>query len=211
MALPKFDNTELAVAMTINNVGEVVGRSTDNPGGTSHRVFKWSASGGLVDLLAPAGYPESLDINDAGQVVATINAGAGGRVPYLYEGGVWYNLNDLIPSGGAFLLQRVRRINNLGQIVGDGTDSPPTELGQGFVITPTAVNSPPILAPIGNKTVKKDSLLTFIASATDSERPHRILWPSHWQLEHRPERLSIRLLASSPGRLRKIRCLAATR
>ncbi len=33
------------------------------------------------------------------------------------------------------------------------------------------VNSPPVLAPIGNKTVKQGSVLTFTASATDSDIP----------------------------------------
>lgn len=44
-----------------------------------------------------------------------------------------------------------------------------------ITITVSEVNSPPVLAAIGNKTVKKDSLVTFVSSATDSDVPPNTL------------------------------------
>jgi hypothetical protein len=46
---------------------------------------------------------------------------------------------------------------------------------QNITITVKEVNTPPVLAPIGDMTVSKGNLLTFAASATDSDIPDQVL------------------------------------
>ena len=53
--------------------------------------------------------------------------------------------------------------------------SPPLTDAQTITITVNEVNSPPVLSPVGNKTVSKGSLLTFTASATDPDLPAQTL------------------------------------
>ena len=121
--------------LAINSQGHVVGRFS----GTTSGVFFWSPATGTIDLAAPAGLLEFIDINDAGVIVATINSG--GRVPYVYRNGTWTNLNAFLPTGTTFRLQTVNAINNNGWIVGSGSSSPPTELQQGYVLIPASTVS----------------------------------------------------------------------
>ena len=100
----------------------------------------WSPATGTVDLLAPAGDPQFVDINDRGEIVATINQAVVGSVPYLFRNGAWININSLRPSGATFLLQRVMAINNHGWMVGSGTASPPFDLQYGWVLAPPTVD-----------------------------------------------------------------------
>ena len=123
-------------ARAINESGVVAGRYN----GASNGVFLWSASTGTIDLGAPAGYPEYVDINDSGDVVATIIQ-AGLRQAFLYRDGTWTNLNDLRPPGSSFLIQRAMAINNLGWIVGDGGE---VNANSGFVLIPPSANQAPV-------------------------------------------------------------------
>jgi len=59
------------------------------------------------------------------------------------------------------------------RVTDDG--SPPFSTFQNILITVKEVNTPPVLAPIGDMTVSKGNLLTFAASATDSDVPDQIL------------------------------------
>jgi hypothetical protein len=141
--IPDVAGATASTAFAINDSGVAVGRATLAGGSTV--VFRWSSATGTEELQAPAGYVELLDINNAGDIVATIITN-GIRVPYIYQGGTWTDINQLLPSGTLFRLQFVEAINNRGWIVGSGTTAPPTELGQGFVLippnqTPTAAES----------------------------------------------------------------------
>src|SRR5207244_13037015 len=49
--------------------------------------------------------------------------------------------------------------------------SPPLSMAETITITVNEVNSFPVLAPIGNKTVNELTLLTFTNSATDGDIP----------------------------------------
>jgi uncharacterized membrane protein len=122
-------------AFAISNSGFVAGRFV----GATHGVFAWSQAAGTVDLGAPAGVPEFVDINNRGEVVATIIQ-FGGRVPYLFRNGVWTNINSLRPAGATLTLQTVMAINNKGWIVGSGTNLPPAEFGIGWVLIPPTVD-----------------------------------------------------------------------
>ncbi|WP_345321318.1 putative Ig domain-containing protein, partial [Novipirellula rosea] len=56
-------------------------------------------------------------------------------------------------------------------VVSDGV----TTASETIVVTINDLNSAPVLAPIGNKTANEGSLLTFTASATDSDLPANTL------------------------------------
>jgi uncharacterized repeat protein (TIGR01451 family) len=134
-----FDTgTEECAALAVNALGQVAGRCNDNGAGG---VFLWSAATGTVNLDAPAGYVQLVDMNDAGDIVATITA-AGVNVPYLYRGGQWTDLNDLNPEQGVFWLEWATAINNNGWIVGAGTPAPGLDLQEGFVLIPPAAAAP---------------------------------------------------------------------
>jgi hypothetical protein len=133
-SIPDLPGTISSDGFAVNDSGVVVGRYLLSDTITT-RVFRWSAATGTQDLNAPSGYPELMDINNAGDIVVTIIQS--GRVPYLYKNGMWTNLNDLMPTGTGFTLQFAEAINNDGWIAGAGTSDPfGAELGQGFLIVP---------------------------------------------------------------------------
>jgi hypothetical protein len=144
--------------LAINNGGLVVGRFGAPPQG----VFAWSASGGTIDLAAPPGRPEFVDVNDAGDVVATIAPPEGGSsTPYLFRNGTWTNINDLRPSGSTRTLTVVTAINNSGWMVGSsGT-------GQGWILIPP-VNRPPV-AYDGTATVVAGASVSGTLAASDPD------------------------------------------
>ena len=117
-------------AIAINNRGMVVGSYTTAAGGG---MFFWSAATGTVDLNAP-GKPEEADINDRGEIVATVS-----HVPYLFKNGIWKNLNTLVPPGTHMLLKRVTAINNNGWMTGSGTNFPNVDYSSGYVLIPPTV------------------------------------------------------------------------
>lgn len=168
--IPDVPGATHSVGLAINDSGVAVGHylAADH---TWH-VFRWSAASGTEDLDAPSGFPELLDINNAGDIVSTINIGAGGPVPYLYQNGTWTNLNDLLPGGTGFTLQFVEAINNRGWIVGTGTTFAPVQLGQGFVLVPenrgrvtitSLTATPGVLWPPNHKMVR----VSLAVDATD--------------------------------------------
>ena len=53
--------------------------------------------------------------------------------------------------------------------------SPPASAAETIMITVNEVNTPPVLAAIGNKTVNEQSLLIFTNSATDADIPIQTL------------------------------------
>jgi hypothetical protein len=138
--IPDLPGAEQTGGFSINDSGVVVGRALI--GADEWVVFRWSEATGTQNLNAPTGFVELLDINNAGDIVATIIPPAGGRAPYLYHNGSWTNLNNLLPGGTGFTLQFVEAINNRGWIVGAGTTSAPAELLQGFVLIPSTFEYP---------------------------------------------------------------------
>jgi hypothetical protein len=147
-------------AFAINNNGQIVGRYLD--GGVTGAFLSSMAGSPVttVDLLAPAGTVTAMDINDAGDVVATITPPGGGiALLYLYRNGVWTDINTLRPSGSTLQLQTAVAINNLGWIVGgagaSGTQGyvlippPPTSANDAYQTTrgaPLSVSAPGVLA-----------------------------------------------------------------
>ncbi len=103
-----------SVAWAINQNGDVVGWST-GPAGT--RAFVYTDAGGMVALPSLPDMPRSIarDINDAGLVVGSANAGGtdlGHAV--LWSGGSVQDLGTL----GTGVYSEAWGINNLGHVVG---------------------------------------------------------------------------------------------
>jgi VCBS repeat-containing protein len=154
--------------LALNNANAVIGRYavSDGAGGVIWHVFRWSAETGSQDIEAPEGFPETMDINDAGDIVVTILRPSIGPVPYIRRNGVWTDLNVLMVAGTGFTLQYVTAINNHGWIVGVGTMNAPTQLGQGWVLEPE--NSAPSAS---NESIEtwEDLAVTGQLQATDSD------------------------------------------
>lgn len=150
--LPRVHADAPHEALAISNTGIVAGRfeagATSTPG-----VFTWTSATGTVDLLAPAGIPYFVDVNDSGDVVATILI-AGVPTPFLRpSGGSWVNVNTLLPPGSDLVLRTVRGINNDGWLVGDAGPTPSGGFGWLLippVATTTALSSTPNPSGIGS-------------------------------------------------------------
>jgi probable HAF family extracellular repeat protein len=131
--------SEWAYAHDLNELGDVAGVSIVSPG-IEHAVV-WRNGGAAIDLGDFAGgYDGSraLGINDAGFVVGlgiTDGPGLGWvRAAIWNPEGVMTNLNDLIPSASGWALAEANAINELGQIVGWGTN--PLGQNHAFLLTP---------------------------------------------------------------------------
>jgi len=126
-------------AEAINNGGKIVGWSQTVDGTTWATYWENGKptslgstspatdvnSGGQVSILPLWG------INDQGQAV-----GCEYTVPYAFleQGGQRYNLNDYLLPGTGWHLMSAGAINNLGQIVGQGTN--PQGYDHAFLLTP---------------------------------------------------------------------------
>ncbi len=148
-------------AYGINNAGQIVGRA-ETASGNLH-AFRWQ-NGVMTDL----GPGQAMAINDLGQAVGTsqialpmlfgagpldqesgmaldinnLGQAVGFRTSgwaMLYTGGEAIHLNNEIPAGSGWNLERATGINDAGQIVGFG-DSP-NGFEHGFLLTPTRENS----------------------------------------------------------------------
>ena len=110
--------------------------------------------------VPPVASFQSMDINDAGDIVTTIIPPGGGSIPYLYRDGVWIDINTLRPSGSTLQLQTVTSINNLGWMVGTGS------LGQSYVLIPPPANEAPT-AHAGTAPTTEDTPVSGQLSADD--------------------------------------------
>jgi len=93
----------------INNSGQIVGTSGGDP-------YLWN--GGVPTFLgALPGFTYANGINSSGQIVATSGDGVS-DLAYLYSGGTWYDLNNLVIGASDWVLTNATAINDAGQIVG---------------------------------------------------------------------------------------------
>lgn len=99
----------------INSSGDVVGQSTyDDTTGRHFRAFLWHA-GTMTNLgTLYGGRTQAHGINASGQVVG-YSTGA-----FIWQNGIMYDLNNMIPSGSDWFLYYATDINDHGQIVGEG-------------------------------------------------------------------------------------------
>jgi probable HAF family extracellular repeat protein len=110
----------------INNLGQVTGWA--HTAGEVTHVFSWS-NGTMTDLGTFSLDPVGEAINNHGVIVGQSGVGA-----WVWSGGVFQNLDNLIPPGSGFTLDNATAINDNGQIVATGYNS----IGQErtFLLTP---------------------------------------------------------------------------
>ncbi len=140
--LGNLGGTAWNTPMAINNRGQIVGFSdlAGDQGGANpnFHAFLWTSEQGMKDLGTLPGdvISEALGINQNGQVVG-VSYGAGFSNPraFLWQDDVMTDLNSLIPSNSSLFLQVAQEINDLGEIVGDATDSS-TGKNPAFLLVP---------------------------------------------------------------------------
>jgi len=124
--LPNLGGTSWNTPAAISERGDVVGFSNpagpgDAEGDFISHAFLWTRKDGIRDLgtLAGDAFSEALSINERGQVVGVWFGGSAGLRAFLWEDGVMYDLNALVPGGAPGVLVSARDINDRGQITGD--------------------------------------------------------------------------------------------
>ncbi|HWB54946.1 MAG TPA: hypothetical protein VG722_12160 [Tepidisphaeraceae bacterium] len=136
-AIDLTPNSPDSTANAINNEGQIVGTYDIPENGTAPYI--WDTTHGLTNLpnVSASTLTDPADINDQGQIVGdiTVIVPGGSYVGFasLWENGMLYDLNDLIPVHSGWDLQYTFAINNSGQIVGTGTYNDQQE---GFLLTP---------------------------------------------------------------------------
>jgi probable HAF family extracellular repeat protein len=151
-----------SVAGAINSSGVIVGAASyaGHPIYERHAVV-WTANGTVatdIHTLPAFTTSTALDINNAGQVVGTMQNTLDQHA-FLYSGGVMTDLNDLLPPGSPWTLQTATAINNGGTIVGyalSGTEQ------RGFILAPnTPAGTGVIAQPVDSATSTSPVTLTF--------------------------------------------------
>lgn len=115
-------------AFDVNTSGKIVGWSGSSGG---RRAVMWNPTVQDLNVSTFPAYPHG--INDLDEIVGWIITAGGDRAFY-WKDGVTTDLNDAIPKMSGWTLIRAYRINNLGQVVGYGTN--PDGFTRGFLLTP---------------------------------------------------------------------------
>jgi probable HAF family extracellular repeat protein len=124
-------------ATWINDAGKIVGGAYTQGDQAFHAVL-WK-NGKAHDLGVLPGYKHSLaySINSKGQIVGCVtnNLNAGCTHGFLWQNGVMYNLNKLVPPGSGLRLSMPLNINDRGEIAtwGDLQDG----FTHGVLLVPT--------------------------------------------------------------------------
>jgi probable HAF family extracellular repeat protein len=129
------------IGLAINNRGQVVGASSLTADATpfvSNDAFLWTKETGMRDLGTLPGDANSagLGINDRGEVVGASGDANGNSRGFLYQNGVMYDLNTLIPANSPLFVLSASAINSSGEIVGLGMTSDGNT--HGFLATPSS-------------------------------------------------------------------------
>jgi probable HAF family extracellular repeat protein len=163
-ALEPLSGEDHSGAFDINDAGDVVGTSwhvTSPLFLSADKATLWQNAGAQIVYLGPTpgqdrcaiGYPyftanTARALNNNGQVVGdALCVGAGApQAAFLWEGGVMYNLNDLIPTESQWDLLSAHDINDSGEIVGIGIN-PDGDL-HGWLLTQVSTGVRPPSAAI---------------------------------------------------------------
>jgi probable HAF family extracellular repeat protein len=106
----------------INDAGEIVGRADISGSNQYHHGFLWR-HGVMTDLGVANGWPCStaIDINAKGQIIVNTGiCGVGGGPGSLWQDGILYDLNTLIPPNSGFVIGDPNFINDRGEIAVTG-------------------------------------------------------------------------------------------
>lgn len=133
------------VPTAINNNNQVVGYDNVPTGGV--HAFSY-ANGNIADLGTLGGTSSrAISVNNNGAIVGNANlAGDGTTHAFVYQNGAMKDLNSMLDnSGSGWTLAGATGVNNLGQIVGSGTNAG----GQthAFLLTPHLVTTPVTTVP----------------------------------------------------------------
>jgi probable HAF family extracellular repeat protein len=104
-------------ALAINASGQTVGRIS----GATQSVFLYS-DGVMTDLGGMSLYNTAYAINASGQIVGLHTNDWSNFRGFLYDGGHFTDINDLIVPGGGWTITQLTDINDAGQVVGLGRD-----------------------------------------------------------------------------------------
>jgi len=126
--LGNLGGTAANIGLAINNRGQVVGAASLEGGTTPFSLndaFLWTRETGMQDLGALPGDANSvgLGINDRGEVVGQSADADGNSRGFLYQSGVMYDLNTLIPANSPLYVLSASSINSSGEIAGFGMTS----------------------------------------------------------------------------------------
>lgn len=127
-------------AGSINDLGQVVGSSEVPPGRSDlYAGFVWTASRKMVRLPSP--YPNNdataSAINATGEIAGfSLNPKIEQRATVWLTPSNVHDLNEFAPSS-PLILEMASGLNNLGQIVGVGTDKKNSAITHAYVATPT--------------------------------------------------------------------------
>jgi probable HAF family extracellular repeat protein len=137
--LPGLSPGNLGVATAINNLGEVVGYSTDLLIDTgTYRPFLWTPNFGLRALGSLGGvHGKALGINDGGQIVGWSYTSNNQQHAFLWKDLTMFDLNEKVTTDSTRTLQSADAINNVSHIVGSMyTVQRKTTTLKSFLLTP---------------------------------------------------------------------------
>jgi probable HAF family extracellular repeat protein len=137
----------------VNASGQVVGQSNTSYVDPADSAHAFLYQNGKMTDLGTLGGPRSyaLGINALGQVVGTSDYLPGvtnaNFHAFLFQKGTMFDLNRLIPGYSGWLLEQAQKINDKGQIVGNGIN--PSGQMTSFLLTPVGElsNPPPVPEP----------------------------------------------------------------
>jgi probable HAF family extracellular repeat protein len=110
-------------AYDINDLDHIVGTAS-TPGDLESHAFLRTTGPNLIDLGTLGGSgSDALALNGSDWVVGQALNSASQQRAFLWADGVMHDLNSLIDPGDGWTLLSARGINDLGQIVGGGTNS----------------------------------------------------------------------------------------
>ena len=152
-------------AQGINDLGQVVGYAL-NPGNAMHgRGFLYD---GVMRSVGTLGGDSSRAnaINNHGQIVGTSNDYDNEPHAFVWQDGLMYDLNHLVPPNSGWRLQVANHINECGQIVGYGNLTT-SERYRAFLLTPTPTTlvCPPDLV-VTNRHDQSSSVVRYSPAVT---------------------------------------------
>ncbi len=127
-----------SIAFSINDSGQIVGQSDyliSSP--FLHHAFLTTAGSAMQDLgTLGGGFSTANGINNAGQIAGNSTLTGDTAVhAFIYQNGAMTDLNTLLPANSGWVLQNAAAINDIGQIVGQGTLN---RISHGFRLDPPA-------------------------------------------------------------------------